>query len=222
MIAHRLTAPADQEPVKKWLKANVSKEIFDKVSTSLAGLKTGSSWICSGEAQVAELVQFPKIGTFDNSATPTGDEASQEIKTAPVDQDKLRTIIGTAVKEAEADDPKALRAELTRLKAELAKRLAEVTPVDTAEIERKAWVRGKIEGYAESLKDVNGIFLDVSKLVVPMRQVFESFEESAHRIQAWADRTEEKKTELQSGSPTGRKVLTPIPGCAIVITGGER
>ena len=29
MIAHRLTAPADQEPVKKWLKANVSKEIFE-------------------------------------------------------------------------------------------------------------------------------------------------------------------------------------------------
>ena len=71
MIAHRLTAPADQEPVKKWLKANVSKEIFDQVSTSLAGLKTGSAWICSGEAQVAELVQFPKISTFDNSATPT-------------------------------------------------------------------------------------------------------------------------------------------------------
>jgi Helicase HerA, central domain len=101
MIAHRLTAPADQEPVKKWLKANVSKEIFDKVSTSLASLKTGSAWICSGEAQVAELVQFPKISTFDNSATPTGNEASQEVKTAPVDQDKLRAIIGTAVKEAE-------------------------------------------------------------------------------------------------------------------------
>ena len=209
MIAHRLTAPADQEPVKKWLKANVSKEIFDRVSTTLAGLKTGSAWICSGEAEVAELVQFPKISTFDNSATPTGNEASQDIKTAPVDQDKLRAIIGTAVKEAEADDPKALRAEITRLKSELAKKPADAAPIDTAEIERKAWVRGKIEGYAEALKDVNGIVHDVSKLAAPMRQVFEGFEESARRIQVWADRTEEKKAELQSGSPTGRTVPSP-------------
>jgi hypothetical protein len=115
MIAHRLTAPADQEPVKKWLKANVSKEIFERVSSSLASLKTGSAWICSGEAQVAELVQFPKIGTFDNSATPTGKDQSQEVKTAPVDQDKLRTIIGTAVKQAEADDPKKLRERIAVL-----------------------------------------------------------------------------------------------------------
>ncbi len=117
LIAHRLTAPADQEPVKKWLKANVSKAIFDQVSSSLSSLKTGSGWICSGEAQVAELVQFPKITTFDNSATPTGDMADLEVRTAPVDTEKLRAIIGTAVKEAEADDPKRLRAEIARLTA---------------------------------------------------------------------------------------------------------
>jgi uncharacterized protein len=209
MIAHRLTAPADQEPVKKWLKANVSKEIFDRVSTSLASLKTGSAWICSGEAQVADNVQFPKITTFDNSATPDGNEDDQDIKTAPVDQNKLRAIIGTAVKEVEATDPKALRAEIGRLKAELAKKPPEAAPTAAAEIEREARVRGKIEGYAEALQDVNSIFLDVSKLVAPMRQVFEGFEESAHRIQAWADRTEEKKAELQSGSPTGRTVPAP-------------
>jgi hypothetical protein len=154
MIAHRLTAPADQEPVKKWLKANVSKEIFDKVSTSLASLKTGSAWICSGEAQVAELVQFPKISTFDNSATPTGNEASQEIKTAPVDQDKLRAIIGTAVKEAEADDPKALRAEITRLKAELAKKptAPAADPVAIEAADRHGCERGYKNGFDNAAK----------------------------------------------------------------------
>jgi uncharacterized protein len=148
MIAHRLTAPADQEPVKKWLKANVSKEIFDRVSASLAGLKTGSAWICSGEAQVAELAQFPKITTFDNSATPDGNEASQEIKTAPVDQDKLRAIIGAAVKEVEADDPKALRAEITRLTAELAKRptAPTVDPGAIAAADRTGFERGYRKG----------------------------------------------------------------------------
>ncbi|OKO87658.1 hypothetical protein AC629_13435 [Bradyrhizobium sp. NAS80.1] len=121
IIAHRLTAPADQEPVKKWLKANVDKATFESVSTSLASLKTGSGWICSGEAQVAELRQFPKISTYDNSATPTGDMADQQVKTAAVDRERLRAIIGDAVKQVESEDPVRLRAEIARLTAELAK-----------------------------------------------------------------------------------------------------
>lgn len=117
IIAHRLTAPADQGPVKQWLKANVAKDVFEQVSNSLASLKTGTGWICSGEAQVAELVQFPKITTFDNSATPTGAAAAREIKTAPVDAERLRAIIGDAVKDAEANDPAKLRAQIVTLTA---------------------------------------------------------------------------------------------------------
>jgi hypothetical protein len=131
MIAHRLTAPADQDPVKKWLKANVSKEIYEKVSSSLSSLKTGSGWICSGEAQVGDLVQFPKIATYDNSATPTGEMADLDIKTAPVDRDKLRSIIGDAVAQAEADDPAKLRAQIATLTADKA-RLERQTQTATA------------------------------------------------------------------------------------------
>ncbi|WP_050400464.1 ATP-binding protein [Bradyrhizobium embrapense] len=121
MIAHRLTAPADQDPVKKWLKGNVDKAVFERVSSSLASLKTGTGWMCSGEAQVADLVQFPKISTFDNSATPTDGDAEFQVTTAPVDRDRLRAIIGDVVKQAEENDVPRLRAEITRLTAELAK-----------------------------------------------------------------------------------------------------
>jgi uncharacterized small protein (DUF1192 family) len=202
MIAHRLTAPADQEPVKKWLKANVSKEIFDKVSTSLASLKTGSAWICSGEAQVAELVQFPKISTFDNSATPTGDEASQEIKTAPVDQDKLRAIIGTAVKEAEADDPKALRAEITRLKADLAKKPAGAPVADAAAI-AAAEQRGFLRGFEDAKKQGTMAFEGLKAMLRSTMQSFAtSFDGNV--------RGEAIEFEIQqSGSPTDRTVPSP-------------
>src|SRR6185503_1612761 len=100
MIAHRLTAPADQEPVVKWLKANISKEVLEQVSSSLASLKTGEGWICSGEAKLFERVHFPRITTYDNTATPTGDGDTREVKTAAVDHDKLRGIIGEAVEKA--------------------------------------------------------------------------------------------------------------------------
>ncbi|MES2166568.1 MAG: DUF87 domain-containing protein [Pseudomonadota bacterium] len=148
MIAHRLAAPADQEPVKKWLKANVDKATMETVAGSMSSLKTGSAWLCSGEAQVAELVQFPKIATFDNSATPTGDMAEQSVKTAAVDLDKLRAIIGSAVKEAEENDPVKLKAEIAALRKESASKfqITQNPVVDPSALE-EAEQRGFQQGY---------------------------------------------------------------------------
>lgn len=135
LIAHRLTAPADQEPVVKWLKANTTKEILQRVSSSLSSLKTGEGWVCSGEAKCFELVPFPRIATYDNTATPTGDGDTRVVKTAAVDPEKLRAIIGDAVDQAKADDPKELRKAL----AEKDKRIKELergTSISSASNER--------------------------------------------------------------------------------------
>jgi hypothetical protein len=120
LVAHQLAYDADQEPVKKWLKS-ANKARAGEVADSLAGLPTGTGWICSPRAGVFEKVKFPKFRTFDNTATPDGDDISDDVKTAPVDRDELRAIIGDAVTAAEADDPSKLRAEIARLKGELAK-----------------------------------------------------------------------------------------------------
>lgn len=133
LIAHRLTAPADQEPVVKWLKANTSKDVLEQVSGSLSSLKTGQGWICSGEAKLFELVSFPRIKTYDNTATPTGDGETREIKTAPVDQEKLRAIIGEAVDIAKADDPKELRRQIAELKKQVSSPQSPVTSSKTVE-----------------------------------------------------------------------------------------
>ncbi len=122
LIAHRLTAPADQEPVKKWLKANVEKDVFDRVSSELASLKTGTGWICSGEARVFERVEFPRIHTFDNSATPTDDDDVKTVNAGDVDLAELRELIGAVVAEAEANDPKTLKARIRELEKQIAKR----------------------------------------------------------------------------------------------------
>ena len=151
MIAHRLTAPADQKPVTDWLKANVSREVLEKVTASMSKLKTGTGWICSGEAQVAELVAFPHITTYDNSATPTGNDGEHEVTTAAVDRDKLRAVIGSAVEEAEANNPAALKARIRELEAAAARKPAAAT-VDGAAIEAArtgGWKAGHDAGAAE-------------------------------------------------------------------------
>lgn len=117
LIAHRMTAPADQEPIVKWLKANLPPDKAKEVAGSLQSLKTGEGWICSGEAGLFERRQFPRISTYDNTATPTSGSTRIEVKTAAVDQDKLRSIVGTAVEEAKANDPAVLKKQIAELRA---------------------------------------------------------------------------------------------------------
>jgi hypothetical protein len=147
IIAHRLSAPADQEPVIKWLKANTDKDTVAKVSSSLSSLPTGTAWLCSGEAKAFEIVKFPKFKTYDNTATPTGDAAEITVKTALVNQDELRAIIGDAVTEAEANDPSKLKAKVR----ELEKRVA--TPTADAKQLEHARAEGFAEGYRTAVAD---------------------------------------------------------------------
>lgn len=143
LIAHRLTAPADQDPVVKWLKANTDKDTAQRVADSLSSLKTGHGWICSGEAKIFELVHFPRISTYDNTATPTQESGEHQVKMAPVDIDRLRAVIGEAVQEAEASDPKKLKARIAQLEREL---LVAPKPSD------KALQRGHDKGFAAKAK----------------------------------------------------------------------
>jgi hypothetical protein len=149
LIAHRLSAPADQAPIKTWLKSNADKATAAKVEQSLSSLPTGTAWLCSGEARIFEKIAFPKFATYDNAKTPTGDDEIREIKTAPVDQDELRAIIGDAVAEAEANDPKRLKAKV----AELTKQLAGKAPIAKAQPDeealRAAEARGKVAGFED-------------------------------------------------------------------------
>lgn len=154
VIAHQLTYPADIEPVSKWFKGHVDKEIFARFSDTLTSLPTGTGWMCSGQAKVAEMVHFPPIWTFDNSATPDG-AAEIDVTTAPVDRDKLRQIMGDAAKEAEANDPAALKTEIARLKAELTKKPAAETVVDQKAIETatsEGWNSGYAAGVAAAFE----------------------------------------------------------------------
>lgn len=146
VIAHRLTAPADQKPVLDWLKANASAGILQMVSAQLASLKTGAGWVCSGEAGIFERREFPRIRTYDNSATPTHDSAEHQVKTAPVDTDKLRAIIGDSVKEAEANDPRRLRARIAELEREAKNAAPAADPEALAAAERRGYDSGHAEG----------------------------------------------------------------------------
>lgn len=156
VIAHQLTYPADIEPVSKWFKGHVDKETFVRFSETLTSLPTGTGWLCSGQAKVSEMVRFPRIWTFDNSATPDGEDEI-DVKTAPVDREKLRAIVGDAIAEAEANDPATLKAEVARLKRELAKKPAGAADDAVVEAARQqGWHEGHAAGLDRGIAEATG------------------------------------------------------------------
>lgn len=167
MVVHRITAPADQEPVVKWLRANMDAETRAQVETSLSGIRTGSAWLCSGEAKLHELVNFPRIKTYDNTATPTEGGKELTVKTAPVDAEKLRAIVGEAVKEAEANDPKLLKKRIAELEREKATQKPQ--PVAKPEVDQKAldtaYKKGLLDGRASVVPKLNVICRQMSDLL---------------------------------------------------------
>ncbi len=165
LIAHRIMAPADQEPVIKWLRANVKdKTLRAEVEGSLSSLPTGTGWVCSGEAQIFERIAFPRIATYDNTATPMHDGASVSVATAPVDVGELRALIGDAVAQAEASDPIALKAKIGDLQRQNATLIDELAKLSAGNFERataaadrladtahaEGYEKGKADGYAKT------------------------------------------------------------------------
>lgn len=153
VVAHRLTAPADQKPVLDWLKANADAAVMERVRESLSSLKAGQGWLCSGEARVFEQRQFPRIKTYDNTATPTGDGEEISVRTAPVDQDHLRAIIGDAVKEAEANDPAVLKGEISRLNAQVKRLTQEAGKPRELAVDVKALDDARRRGWDECVRE---------------------------------------------------------------------
>jgi hypothetical protein len=206
VIAHRLTTPADQEPVLKWLKANADKEAQEKVASSLSSLPTGTGWICSGEARIFEQVKFPKFKTYDNTATPTGDVAEIAVKTATVDQEELRAIIGDAVKEAEANDPKALRAEIARLKKEISSAPKPAAPAPAApKAIEEAYAKGRADGYANAVSTVQ---VEVAGLIARINALGEEFKDERYAVallKSWAD----KAAKGPPGAPADKAAKSP-------------
>ncbi|WP_305096432.1 ATP-binding protein [Croceibacterium aestuarii] len=80
VIAHQLIAPADQDAVKAYLRANADKATMATVMESLAGLARGERWVYSPRLGILDrgISQMPR--TFDSSRTPEPGESVAEPK----------------------------------------------------------------------------------------------------------------------------------------------
>jgi Skp family chaperone for outer membrane proteins len=122
LIAMRVMHPADQGAITDWVKTCGDPKIGKQVLDSLAQLERGEGWVWSPEIGFGpERVKFPMFKTYDSFRPQTAADAKNLKGWAEVDLEDVKAKLAAVVAEAAANDPKALRAEIARLKAELAK-----------------------------------------------------------------------------------------------------
>jgi len=181
LVALRLIAPQDRKAVEEWIKDNADEKKGREIIESLAKLPTGQGWVWAPEIDLLERVTFPKIKTFDTSRAPDADEASAGVVLAPIDRGAIEKRLQTVAADALANDPKALKAELAKLRRELADK-PKPNGIDhdaVRQAEAAAYARGKTDGYTDALKGVAAESAAVIKALESARSV-------ASQIEHWS------------------------------------
>lgn len=123
LIAMRLPASQDRKAIEAWIKGQADESQAKELLGSLAGLKRGEGWTWCPEAGLLERGTTPTLSTFDSSRSPEdGDAGPARVVLADVDLAGVKAALSAAIEEAKANDPAVLKAEIARLKTELAKK----------------------------------------------------------------------------------------------------
>lgn len=162
LVAMKLTSSQDRDALGAWIEGQADRAEEKRILARLPQVERGHGivWI-PGRGVLAEAA-FPTKATFDSSRTPKRGEKRQALELKPIDLGALKDRLATVQQEAKANDPKALKAEIARLKGELQKAATNIpeniTAADPAEVERarqKGYESGRAEGYREA-KSVEG------------------------------------------------------------------
>jgi uncharacterized protein len=136
LIAMRVAHPAARGAIKDWIDGNGDPAKGKEVLATLAQLKRGEAWVWSPENEFGpERVQFPMFETFDSFAPPQLQKKVSDAGWSSVDLEAVKQKLATVIAEAKANDPKELKAEILRLRQELAKKPAAAAP--TTKVEEK-------------------------------------------------------------------------------------
>jgi hypothetical protein len=118
LVAMRMIAPQDRNAIREWVREWADEATGAEMMSSLPSLPTGTAWVWAPELDILRKVEFPTIETFD-SGRPQAATKAREL--GRIDLAKVSAKLETVAQEAKANDPKALKAEIARLKAALEK-----------------------------------------------------------------------------------------------------
>lgn len=178
LIAMRVMHPLDRKAYEDWISEQgdssaSGKEIVD----SLASLPTGDAWVWSPLAGFLKRVHFPLARTFDSGKPLSRDQAAPEL--APLDTTALGDKMDSIRQEAQANDPKRLKARIAELERERAdERANPLVMVDESRVVAE-YKRGRMEGYEQGV--AQGQALALGSAADRLAEVVSQFTAEAER-----------------------------------------
>lgn len=179
LFAMRVISVQDRDAVKAWVDGVGDRKSSQQVMDSLARLQTGHGWIYAPTAEILHQVHFPRIETFDSSATPDSVDAEAPKGWASVDLSEISAKLANVQAEVQANDPAKLKAEIKDLRAKLQTALATPVQIDAGElgkakeeIDRYRTFASELQQYSTSLRrwisgadvTLNQLLADLGKL----------------------------------------------------------
>lgn len=156
LVAMKLTSFQDREHLGDWVEGQADKGEWKTMHAELATLQRGQGLLWIPGRAILSRVEFPPKATYDSSRTPKRGEKRRAAELKPIDLGALKERLATVETEAKASDPRALKAEIARLKAEAAKGQKTIPVVPDRAYERTvegARKEGFGEGYLQGWTD---------------------------------------------------------------------
>lgn len=160
MFAFQMTGPHERKAIESWI-ADKGEDL--DIVNQLPKFKVGKPHVWSPQwLGISKQISILKKKTYDASATPEfgSHEAAREL--TPVDVATIKEAMQETIKQAEADDPSALKREITRLKKELNTVQAAKPAPEVVEREVKVITDEQMKALSEYLTDVHGIAEELS------------------------------------------------------------
>lgn len=137
LFAFRTIGPNSVDAITDWLGGHVTKDKIKVAIEQIRSLEVGQCMVVSpGWLKHEGIITVRERETFDSSATPKAGERQRKVSgnAAKPDLAKYATRMQETIEKAKADDPKALRAELATVKAQLNQEQKKVAQSPTKEM----------------------------------------------------------------------------------------
>jgi hypothetical protein len=139
ILSFRIVGPNSIAAIMDWLGEHVPKERIRAMIEQVRSLERGSCLVVSpGWLQFEGVIKIRERQTFDSSATPKPGERARRVSGdgAKPDLAKYAERMRATIERTKENDPKELRAQLAKLKAELNKRPTQAAPVPSVRDEK--------------------------------------------------------------------------------------
>jgi hypothetical protein len=126
LFAFQLTGPQERKTIEGWI---ADKGLDEDIAGELPKLAVGHPHVWSPAwLKISKVVAIGTKTTFDASSTPVLGKAAAARELSPIDLEQLRTEMAATIEKAKQEDPRELRAEIARLRAELKKKAPAAAP----------------------------------------------------------------------------------------------